>query len=322
MPGKIFSSKRNCAMTPGQRTGVARAEMPSVFVRGVLKDNQIDPLLRRYDQTRTLADRDAVIESLLPLVTAIAAKKRARMHCDDELDEMVSDGLLDLTTLVEQYADRSIRHFMATVIIAVRRSMLEGWKLRQWGKYAKSEKMKIAIRFRKQFLRDNGRLATRDEVRTHLATTITNPDMLIIHRKSKMIRFCDGSDGKQVKRATREIADHRELPVDVAVNREILRLALKTLRGKDRTFLSLAIDGMSVIEIAKRLGLTKDQAHQRVNGILWELRCRNDLAMELGVQPSDSKPTRAGDRSHCLSISSAPPAKLLPGMHERNARVA
>jgi hypothetical protein len=84
-----------------------------------------------------------------------------------------------------------------------------------------------------------------------------------------------------------------------------MKLAMKGLSGIDRQIFRRVLEGTSASEIGRRLGVSPSTACKRVNGLLWTLRKRTDLAAYLDVDPAATTATR--------ETSKPPVAKLAAG---------
>jgi hypothetical protein len=139
-----------------------------------------------------------------------------------------------------------------------------------------------------------------------MATVITNPNIQVGEQRT-MIAITDIDDVLNVKRAMRETVDRPDSSHRRIMDREVIRLALKGLTGQDREMLKLAIEGEGPTAIGKRFGLTRKVAAKRINGLLWEARCRADLAEYLGVEPEPA--VKRHPHGDAVSVGSLPAAR-------------
>jgi DNA-directed RNA polymerase specialized sigma subunit len=229
----------------------------------------------------------------------------ARRYPASDLDDLISDGQVALVMAVDYGAGKQgftvdrLRNYAAR---AIRNSFWLGRACRTWGGFKRSESQLLLVRFRKSHLREHGRYPTRDEVDAHLATLVTNPN-IEVHRRS-MVNTSPRTLRAMIDRtrATSPAVDRQLL------DRETIRLAMKSLKGVDRTLFKLALDGESLGEIARELGIARQAVQRRVNGLLWSSRCRADLAEHLDVQP-DAAPARNA-YGQLRGIQGQPPARL------------
>jgi DNA-directed RNA polymerase specialized sigma24 family protein len=93
----------------------------------------------------------------------------------------------------------------------------------------------------------------------------------------------------------------------MSTRNEAMKLAMKGMQAQDRKLFKLVMKGVDQAEIARRLGVSRQRIGQRLNGVLWELRSRADLAEYLGVKP-ESPP--AGMNRQNLPSPAKFPAQL------------
>jgi hypothetical protein len=72
--------------------------------------------------------------------------------------------------------------------------------------------------------------------------------------------------------------------------------------------LKMLAAGAGTREIARKLAVNLQTLHARLNGLLWELRCRADLAEHAAVVPEPA-PRRTANKKNLLPLSSLGPAK-------------
>ena len=68
------------------------------------------------------------------------------------------------------------------------------------------------------------------------------------------------------------------------IDSRAIRRAMRLFKGDERQMFRMAVDGMSLDEIAAKFSLhSRSTAAHYVNGLLWRARCDRILASELGV---------------------------------------
>lgn len=265
-----------------------RAELPQAFRQWFTDDRQREEQLwRDYLNDPTAAHHGALVEYFLPLVRALAVRSKWRLGDRlDELDVVIADGCVGLLRVIEQIAERGVgadrNTWMHYIRSAVRRSFLFEHRSRTWGAGAQSEDTKLMRRFQRRFTRDYGRVPTSREQHTFIGSLITNPQIEIESLRRSMKCVPDFS-------ASPRPAHGQAAPCGVdrpLLDREVMKLAMKNLRGVDRTIFKMAFNGHSGSEIAAKVGLHHDAVRTRLNGVLWEARKRADLAKYFELEPS------------------------------------
>jgi DNA-directed RNA polymerase specialized sigma subunit len=278
----------------------------------VASDAQIQIALDRYLESGADADRDAIATLYLPLITAMALNRRKRRD-DSELDELISDGCAAVMNVIQRHADLPLYRFVTMMCSAIRCSFIAGSQHRQWAGAVrgKTHGLRTMSMLRKVFFRQHGRFPKSDEIRTALGQMIDNRFIENEFRKPRMIASSSLADRDGAELLAQMASAATPSPVYELMGREAIALALKPLKGVDRTMFKLAIDGVSDVEIAKRVGLGPSKVGERINGLLWEARCRADLAGYLGVVPSQTIPEKYyGNSRKVPRISKAKPAEL------------
>jgi hypothetical protein len=168
------------------------------------------------------------------------------------------------------------------------------------------ERMPVIERERATLTQELGRVPDRFEMAERIAQTIRNPHLYV---DAPNFRFF-GEDKAGRREATTVIDEKFPAPDQRAISDEALRLAMKHLDRGQRKLLRMVLGGKGTPEIAKALGTSQSAAYHRVNGLLWELRRRGDLAAALGVQAWAGEVPRYADRRTKVMIRSMPPAPL------------
>jgi hypothetical protein len=290
------------------RNAVARCEMPADFRRDVFSVGDFAPQLERFHITQSDADRETLMRQMLPLVAKLAGSRRAWSGCSEDLDELVSDGCMVLGGIISRYHALPASRFLELANVAIRGGFLQGREERQAYRRPKSEKQLLLVHFRQKFTRDNGRVPTAEEKQTFLATLIINPNMEVKPERKKHIPFSVLKDEGLSESHWRRMADPH-VSVAPLIDKDTIEFALKGFVGTDRKIFKMVIDGMPGSEIGKLLNLNKKAINHRINALLWQARCRCDLARAMGVEAAASPMLNAYGKP--MSIKKVPPARMV-----------
>jgi hypothetical protein len=292
------------------RKAISLEEMPSIFNRKAPTDASVAPLLDRFHATGLPADRDALILHLLPLAGRLANshhKAKFTAKTLDELDVLASDACIALFDAVERYHALPVSRFMQLVMKVVSMGFAVGYGQRH-GRRLLSDKHRLLGSFAKRFARQHGRTPTDDERQAYLATIILNPDMLVSKPRKKQIAF-SAIKAEGLSESRCDLFTDRRNSLAPMIDQDVMAFAKQSFTGVDLEIFLLAVDGVGATEVGRRLGISKSNASMKMNAVLWQARCRADLARALGVEPADGVPlNRLGNPR---SIRSVPPARMV-----------
>jgi DNA-directed RNA polymerase specialized sigma subunit len=236
-------------------------------------------------------------------VTDLATFELARPNrADDELDVLVSDGCAVLVPALVKLAQLPAANALAFAARIIRQGFWKGRRERAWSGGNSREREKVIRRFRTAFVRERGEAPTAEQVREHLATLFTNPQMPVVTRR-RMVPFSELESDPDRASLIDQVPDpHR------TIDTRAIKAAMRLFKGDDRKMFRMAIDGANLRDIAATVGISKGAAFSSVNGLLWRARCDRRLASELGVV-ADTTPLR--DPKHgWISVRNRPPAAL------------
>jgi DNA-directed RNA polymerase specialized sigma subunit len=300
---------------------IASDEIPSALRRLLdrkfdINDPAVVPIWASYLRDRNAADFQWLVEYYLPLVRIIIwqlKRRRPRMFTDD-LDVYISDGAEMLMRPI-----RGRKHsfdpgiWFVTCFKYVRANIYRGRDHRLCGRVAYHQQRRTALIVRSELAGRLGREPTALELGDALRLRVSNPDQYIasldappqrVHRFSEL----EGDDdGKR----PREFEDSRSAdPSSRMVNQEIVKLAMRGLDPVDKRILRSVLRGDTAVSVARKLGVSRERIRQRLNRILWQARCRADLAKNLGVCPDPLPPARLANHQYPNFPSNPPPARL------------
>jgi RNA polymerase sigma factor (sigma-70 family) len=276
-----------------------RALLRAPYVRDVPAE-----LLPAFAPTCDPAARTALVEFFAPLVLINASVMRRR-HFDfypaDSFGQMIADGMFGLLRAVH-LADNpaTFSSYARTwICTSIRRGRREALGMRR-------PSDRIIAQERERFIQAEGRLPTRQELLKRVGQHISNPNIQI--GEAPPIAFSQLET--EAHAFVSYLADQcTESPDQRLLDRETVKLAMKGLKPTDRKILKLLLRGQNQADIARRLGLSKQRVHQRLNGVLWEARSRADLARHLDVEPTARPITTAGGQ--LASMKRISPARMV-----------
>jgi RNA polymerase sigma factor (sigma-70 family) len=264
-------------------------------------------LWKRFKMSGRVRDFHALCEHYAPLATsiAIALKKRQPATFSEPLDDLVQDGMLGLVVGVRGIpwpCVSPIQLLRMRIDWTIRRQTID----RRWEGRNYNLDRRPVLTARQSLVERYGRMPTPEEVSAELGGKVSNPQFYVDNRVQVL-----ASQTKEAAYAVRRCPDESELsPERVAMNRELVRMISRKLKGEDRKLFRLVMKGLRPFEIGKAVGIPPGTVHRRLNGLLWQLRCQADLAAYLGVEPHREKIPVTEDYQS-LSIQNWRPAQLV-----------
>jgi len=281
-----------------------------------INDPAVVPIWASYLRDRNVPDFQRLVEYYLPLLRIIVGqlkRRRPGMFTDDP-DLYISDGAEMLMRLIrgQKYSfDPGI--WLATCFKYIRANVYRERDRRVfWCGATQVQQRRTAFIVRSDLAGRLGREPTALELGEALRLRVCDPDRYVALPDApppKMNRFSEleADDGKR----PREFEDSRSAdPSSRMVNQEIVRLAMRGLDPVDRRILRSVLRGDTASSVAKKLGVSRERIRQRLNRILWEARCRADLASNMGVCPDPQLPARLKNWQYPNFPSNPPPARL------------
>jgi RNA polymerase sigma factor (sigma-70 family) len=239
------------------------------------------------------------------ITTLFLRKHRPSYYRRDPLDDLISDGCLGLMRAIARtegrHPDAIFSYIWKLIRMTIRKGILE--RHEQYQNHYADERVHVMARARARLTQQFGRVPTPEELLAEVGSSIGNPQFYM--DVPGVMHFSADEDGRL---QAGNIADWREpSPDDKLLEADARRMAMKELKGSDKTIFALLMKGDCPADIARKMGVSRQRICQRLNGVLWEARCRVDLAAYLGVAPEESKPTLR--KSKFPAISSLPPAR-------------
>jgi DNA-directed RNA polymerase specialized sigma subunit len=273
---------------------------------------QVADAWRRFKLHDDQAAFQFLCQHYLYLVTircAVIMRRRPELFPD--FGEMVSDGTIGLIESIRYFelpANMQSDWFFRSpfALRRITRYIFTSPRCRRWPGLKRNQRQTIIEEARGRLVQKLGRVPTPPELAESLHGIINNAEIHVGHHPTMEHFGCDKETGKQVRQIAGQTPDVDE-PM---LSREVVALALKGLKGKDRLILKRLIAGARQFKIAKELGLSFTAATRRMNGVLWEGRCRADLAEYLGVERCEVMPAKIHGGACLPLISKAPPAAL------------
>jgi DNA-directed RNA polymerase specialized sigma subunit len=283
--------------------------LPSAFRRTIPTGNQGATLWNQYQESGATADFHAITERYAPLAVYEARRLKAyrSVFVHSNLDDMIGDGMIGLATFVTGQSHRSAALFLFSIRRAIRGAIYRAERKRQGRPAFDSRKKNPAdwlAGVRRNFVKQNGRFPTREELAKIFEASIDNPAIEFRDRPS-CNNLSDLADDAKVDNLCPSI----EPPDQTLLDREVMRIAKKKLHGEDLKVLRLALAGHAPSEIAKMINRNQSGVHRRLNGIFWMIRANVELAAYLEVEPVAELPK--GKRRYWPNIHDLPPARKI-----------
>lgn len=262
--------------------------LPALRRRMTLDTPATTDLWRRYLATGDAAAYHALVEHYAPLafINAYLLKnRRPDFYAVEDLDTLVSDGLLGLIRAIQNGERHAGPHFRYYASYTIRSTIRREVKTRTWPGKTRFERIELVSRLRAELVQEHGRNPTRRELHARLAQHVTNPNL--------QIGDVDPAHFEAINGDARAVVDRRAPdPSNRAIDAETIRFAMKGLKGDDRRiFRMVVLNGKNAGDVQRAMGLGISCARDRINGVLWECRARADLARSLGVEAA-AKPKR------------------------------
>jgi RNA polymerase sigma factor (sigma-70 family) len=284
----------------GLRKSAKNSARPALF-RGEFPpppSPELDDLWRRHLNHRDPAAEADLVKLFAPLawMVAIIMKRRRPLLCTDDVDELASDGLLGLLHALRACTSRETFYRYANK--AIRGRIFREQVFRRGFTLRAHREKGILTAARGQLVEEHGRVPTPQEMADRVAGIIDNPNIQIGDRpQATTLNFSElrsADNHHDASARPRTFADDRAESPDAALlrreagqaSRETMKLALKGLSGTDRKIFKLLLQGVIPAEVARRMNLSRERIRQRMNGVLWEVRQRADLAERVGAEPA------------------------------------
>jgi DNA-directed RNA polymerase specialized sigma subunit len=277
-------------------------------------DDVIARVWRRYLASRKQEDFERLFEHYAPSARAVVTHiaRRVKRVGNDDFGTMLSDGFLGLMNCIRRTLYYSPGRFQIFLSRGVRSRVWHEAKRRRWGGEARVDGLGIINSIRATFVAEQGELPTREQIVRELAQRVVNPNVYFQYLddpQTGLVSFghseVDPIEYLEVDQSPDTLSELVERE-DADAVRIAMGIAMRQLKGQDRSMLRMMRRGHGAPRIAKALGLAERTVSRRLNGILWELRGNAELAAHLGVVP---EPPPSGSPFNWPAIPSTP-AKL------------
>lgn len=296
MPRMAKRKRNQSAMPSPAFLRVVRAHAPKTLTPDIAEH------FNRYRETKDKAAFQAILLTYAPLAWVEAWKfhQRHGERFNETLDYAVSDGILGLILAIDRAVRTRTEHLF--YFRAGRYAFKAMWRQatqRQWGSNTRRARdSSIARNIRAAHVAEHGYAPTPEEMSSMLAGLVDNPNFEVSHHPKI----------RSTTMLARRTVDPMPFPDELLMDRETIKLAMKGLKSQDKAILKRVMAGDGPAEIGRDLGLSRCGSFRRVSGVLWEARCRADLARHLGVEPAS--PT---DRNKAVlaSMKNIAPARMV-----------
>lgn len=245
-----------------------------------MTETDMEALWARYLATRSDDERNALAEHYLPLVRPLAAKLKARLPANVELEDLVSYGTLGLLDAITRYEPKRGFKFETFCQARVRGAMLDELRNQDWVPRLVRSRGATLKSKREELSQKLGREPTVAELAKGLGKKVREVEQLEqevrpVERISLSKKFFETDSFKDVTTLSMLTDRHAEDPAGREVGKDILRLISKNLNRESRLVVILYyFEGLTMKEIGRQLGLSESRISQMHSQIMNELRRR------------------------------------------------
>lgn len=248
------------------------------------KQKRLEPLWRRYKQTRDPQAREELILEYVALVKYVAGRLAIGLPTSVDIDDLYSYGVFGLMDAIEKYdLDRGIK-FESYAISRIRGAMIDGLRAVDWAPRSvrrKARELETTISALESRL---GRSATDMEIAAAMDLSLEEYYRILDDVQAAVLTsldefFNDGQNENEKLRILDTIAnsmvDSPELGPELEAVRSTLAEAIDQLPEKERTVIALYYyEGLTLKEIGKVLDLTESRISQLHTRAIARLRGR------------------------------------------------
>lgn len=283
----------------------APATVANLYTRdpGGIESPATAELFRRYHVDGDQEAYWALCMHFAPLArinARILKNRRPGYFINETVEDLTSDGFLGLMLAVRQATIRPLGTFRSFAHARIQWAIYRHVANRSWMKKHALDSLNVVAQARQELFAHTGRLPSAGELAQAVASRIDNVNFYVDHQPK-----AESLNGSHNAIDPAPGPDERAMAAEAC---DIFRRAIKHVHGVDRRMLKLLLGGAGVREIGRQLGIDFHKVSRRISGLLWEVRCRADLAESLGVQPAELP--HVPPRKHRPHVSSLGPAKL------------
>ena len=226
--------------------------------------------LNRYQQASaplTETEREALIESHLPLVKFIADRLAAKLPSSVDRDDLISAGMIGLLDAVDKYdASRGVM-FKTYAEMRVRGAMLDSLRDLDWAPRSMRRRAREIEAAYLQLEQHYNRPATEEEIAAHLGLSISEFHRLLGDIRGLTVTGLDYAEDDETGIRPRQIpSDPAQMPLaryEQAEVSEHLAKAIDKLPERERQVVALYyLEEMNMKEIGAVLGVTESRVSQ------------------------------------------------------------
>lgn len=250
-----------------------------------LHDDATAAIFNRFIAHPTESDFNALMKLTAPLLV-ITAFKMNRRNPDfyTDVEEMICEGTPALMHEVKRCEAFIPEFFLRAAMRAIKTAIRIATYKRHGSTRYRHDQRRIIERIIAHLRQQFGREPLQDELSESIAGAVGNPRFYSSFRSIHNVsQFEDRGD----RREFLNLPDEKVVePARKMIDRETVRLAFDGLNEADRTMLEMIFDGEPLGAIRSRFRLTKHHARKRIDGLIWQVARRADLARYLDVEPA------------------------------------
>lgn len=269
-------SSRISSLRESARRGARAAEISRP--RHPFDDRPINEIWQEYQQTRSTALRNYLMEKYLPLVRYNAERIYTRLPDEVDIEDLMSAGIFGLKDAIASYdLDRKVK-FETFCAPRIRGAILDELRAMDWVPRLVRHRSAKVEQARSKIEMELGRPATDDEIAERLGVGAEEFDK--IKRDSQAVgthsitrKFSSADGGKELREidVVREDADGN--PLREMQRKDLKELITKGLSRAERLIVLLYYyEGMTMKEIGATLDLSESRVSQMHSSILARLK--------------------------------------------------
>ncbi|MGD0462864.1 MAG: hypothetical protein ABSB74_10285 [Tepidisphaeraceae bacterium] len=271
----------------------------------VIDGPEIAAVWQRYLSRRDPSDLSILTDHYLPLIKKAArgsSFRRGRVPIDS-LADAFADGMLGLLKAIQKTTAYDAEEFRRTAVNRIFNTIWDSLDDRGHGKLNRAQLSRFIFFVRCDLEAKLERPPTIDEMRDGIRSRSKAP--------AKYLAALGWAENAiEGFSQWRHLADPKMPdPSRRSLNAEVIQLASRGLRGRDKAIFRLTLQGLSKAEIGRRLKCHETNVHYRMCRMFWLMRSDPKLAAYLGVVPDPAPPARPRGRNWPHFVA-APAARL------------
>jgi RNA polymerase sigma factor FliA len=235
--------------------------------------------LRKYKKFEPLQNKSVLVEKYSYLVKFCVRRMGMFLPPHVEQDDLMSEGIIGLIDAIEKYNPEKGADFPTYATLRIRGAIIDSLRQKDWIPRNIRELAKDIDKAKMRLENDKGRTPTLDELAEHMQMS---PNKLSYHMNKiknaevvsldEMVKL-SGSFESNLSQPHREESESVEAEVEKKERIEILKVALGTLKPREKLILSLYYyEELTLKEIQQILGISMPRISQIHKNVLKKLK--------------------------------------------------